>query len=570
MNATYIYENGSLVLNGLDNGVGTYVTGSGMRRAVNVYTPSVKDYGALGNGIADDCMAFNWALGNATNVYVPPGTYIIGCSIVPPSGRTLYGDPGTATLKRIASASSSFDTISGSAAGTHDITISGLVIDGNYQQQTFQDYSGLEFNDLTSTSSNVRVTNCAFINNSNGTGQAILIAGWSGVQVSANTITGGGGPLFSSGLYCRRSSVISVTNNHIYDYGGTGIHFVSATVGELGYALTVTGNIIERCSGRGLVLSDVNSGVIGNNIINQTGYGFNSPNGEFGILISFTNGGSNDVVVSNNVVYDNVGICMAVFSSTLVSLVGNEFSKCGTANIMLRGSPVTNVLNNMLYNPADTVLRPYAGSSMSAVALITLNAASSNVFISGNRLQSSAPTNVSVPQYSIWTDGSGSSVTMGVNVLSSSNMAAAFRFNSSTDQLLGIQLPNYLVSQLPTCGTAGTAANMLAWARDAYTSPAIPSIVFCDSSSSTWRRTNDLRSVGSAKVFYTTDSGVFLGTGAALATSATTPYTYFQTWKDTPTGVPSADAAGYKACGVDTTNNKWCCYNSGWKCAPLT
>ena len=131
MNATYIYENGSLVLNGLDNGVGTYVTGSGMRRAVNVYTPSVKDYGALGNGIADDCMAFNWALGNATNVYVPPGTYIIGCSIVPPSGRTLYGDPGTATLKRIASASSSFDTISGSAAGTHDITISGNTIIGD-------------------------------------------------------------------------------------------------------------------------------------------------------------------------------------------------------------------------------------------------------------------------------------------------------------------------------------------------------------------------------------------------------------------------------------------------------
>lgn len=52
---------------------------------------SVKDFGAIGNGIANDTAAFNFALSASNSVYVPPGTYLLGSTVTLNSGKSLFG-----------------------------------------------------------------------------------------------------------------------------------------------------------------------------------------------------------------------------------------------------------------------------------------------------------------------------------------------------------------------------------------------------------------------------------------------------------------------------------------------
>lgn len=52
---------------------------------------SVKDFGALGNGLTDDTLAIQKALAAHDNVYVPPGTYLISGTITLGERQRLYG-----------------------------------------------------------------------------------------------------------------------------------------------------------------------------------------------------------------------------------------------------------------------------------------------------------------------------------------------------------------------------------------------------------------------------------------------------------------------------------------------
>ncbi len=69
---------------------------------------SVKDFGAVGDGIVDDTLAIQAALTSATAVYVPPGTYRITNTLTVGYGQTLYG-AGQSSV--IAGASAGFDLI---------------------------------------------------------------------------------------------------------------------------------------------------------------------------------------------------------------------------------------------------------------------------------------------------------------------------------------------------------------------------------------------------------------------------------------------------------------------------
>lgn len=60
----------------------------------------------------------------------------------------------------------------------------------------------------------------------------------------------------------------------------------------------------------------------------------------------------------------------------------------------------------------------------------------------------------------------------------------------------------------------------------------------------------------------------FLGqAGSGVMTSATTGFFFISTSAGTPSGTPASIPAGYLPCLYDTTNNKHCCYNAGWKCS---
>ncbi|MBP2301590.1 glycosyl hydrolase family 28-related protein [Azospirillum picis] len=69
---------------------------------------SVKDFGAVGDGLVDDTLALQTALSAARAVFVPPGTYRITNTLTLGHGRTLYGAGQSSVIR---GASTAFDLV---------------------------------------------------------------------------------------------------------------------------------------------------------------------------------------------------------------------------------------------------------------------------------------------------------------------------------------------------------------------------------------------------------------------------------------------------------------------------
>jgi hypothetical protein len=79
---------------------------------------SVKDFGAVGDGVANDTVAIQAAATNMRSVYFPDGSYLINTAISVPSNTYLYAENATITQS--------------TAGGVHAFTIAGnnITIDG--------------------------------------------------------------------------------------------------------------------------------------------------------------------------------------------------------------------------------------------------------------------------------------------------------------------------------------------------------------------------------------------------------------------------------------------------------
>ena len=53
---------------------------------------SVKDYGAVGNGVTDDTAAIQAAINSGKAAYLPAGTYRVTTSLTLPSGAIVFGE----------------------------------------------------------------------------------------------------------------------------------------------------------------------------------------------------------------------------------------------------------------------------------------------------------------------------------------------------------------------------------------------------------------------------------------------------------------------------------------------
>lgn len=81
---------------------------------------SVKDYGAVGNGVTDDTTAFTNAFAAARKVFVPAGTYILANAILP-ANTELFGEGDATILKMVAASSDVLRCDSGSASVSNNI-----------------------------------------------------------------------------------------------------------------------------------------------------------------------------------------------------------------------------------------------------------------------------------------------------------------------------------------------------------------------------------------------------------------------------------------------------------------
>jgi hypothetical protein len=270
-------------------------------------TVSVKDFGAVGNGVANDTVAIQAALDSgAGGVYFPSGNYLVS-SVEASSNTTIYGDGNASQL---------------TASGTGNILVVTGVSGGTQIENVLvQNLSFLGLNNMSAGplgcgvivlhAVNVTVDQCYFDSFGPGvadtaTGGAALLFYVNCVDVTAsnNTVVNGTGYLNGTdiALYSAAGYGI-VTGNRTYSTNSQGIYTNAATkTGRIiitnnisrnhtrhgiipVYAGTnekidtiVANNICEDCASTGIYVNTEADGVvIANNIIESCSGG--GPNG---------------------------------------------------------------------------------------------------------------------------------------------------------------------------------------------------------------------------------------------------------------------------------------------------
>ncbi len=128
---------------------------------------SIKYFGAKGDGVTDDSLAFNTALKQLKNskaLYIPSGTYVIGSTVYIPEGTTIIGDPNTPIL--IASKGTGRGKTLFYLNNANNVRLENICISGNsavnYENMDSKD--GIHLLDIWN-SNNITISKCKFIDN---------------------------------------------------------------------------------------------------------------------------------------------------------------------------------------------------------------------------------------------------------------------------------------------------------------------------------------------------------------------------------------------------------------------
>jgi len=108
----------------------TLVSGAGRWLAVDTSYINVKQFGAVGDGVADDTTAISSAIDEFNTVYFPNGTYLFSGITINKHNVTLYGTGESRSVLLMTNAAAAAVTI-GSTAFTSGINIHNLKIEGN-------------------------------------------------------------------------------------------------------------------------------------------------------------------------------------------------------------------------------------------------------------------------------------------------------------------------------------------------------------------------------------------------------------------------------------------------------
>lgn len=309
---------------------------------------SVKDFGAVGDGVVDDTDAIQAALDAHSHVYFPAGTYL-HTGILLNSGNTLTGAGMGATVLYLADESNTH-SIFGSS--TDDVTIRDLKVYGNKANQTGgNDGRGIYFISPSATCSRIHLENvwvdsaedhgvffstnagtdsaiyhCISTNNGDGTGPggtgfllgrgAYLVNCYAegndlngfksatGVHIGCTSRNNGGGFETGSDAYAAGNDYGTYQNCKAIDCGG-GFR-------NLGQArwLTFSNCVAEGCSLSGIdLVNDVRYVIITGFIGRNNGQNFvrSESVGGDGISIIETSGQPMDILIDNFMLIDDQG-----------------------------------------------------------------------------------------------------------------------------------------------------------------------------------------------------------------------------------------------------------------------
>lgn len=302
--------------------------------AFGAVTYSVKNYGARGNGTANDTAAIKACIDAVANAgggsaYFPTGTYKIfkgtGSSdpIIPlRSGVTLAGDGQTKSFLKLADNQGDFNSLIGPASyytPLNNVGLSNLAFNLSSGTNPISSANqllqyGLRLTFVTHGGTNVSVSGCRFYNVANG--QVLsMIDGEAGITTGVNInnnkfdLVGGGTVDYDHSTIYTENSQATITNNTFSSKNGVGTLGATTAIEIHGSNQTVTGNTVN-----GYAIGSIVTGIMPNGSPSRTqlyqSNTFNNVSQGFRIWTEVKNGTPNpalrDVTIKQNNILVNV------------------------------------------------------------------------------------------------------------------------------------------------------------------------------------------------------------------------------------------------------------------------
>ena len=455
-------------------------------------TVSVKDFGAVGDGVADDTAAIQAALNASKNVYFPDGVYLVSSwttfSITTAKTKlfgsgAIKGDGTTSFLKVLATTEISGLTIRDfTNAVINESTDSGTVDNLFIHDCTFRDNN--RHIDIERPLTNARIVNNFFKNTLEG--YAINIGRnvyseqdtWQNIVIDGNNfndVNSSGSNNAAAVLIYGRNAVVS--NNTIVDVQSSGTGEAWAIYTKMRYASVSNNTIREVQSTSGPVYAinikgDLRGGtsapqgyscsVVGNTVINSTtdGTGIRSQNDDviisnntvegFDIAINGNTTGYDNNVVSNNSVYGfgTYGINL-IHNGDNISCTGNvvygggsgtgirQSSSTACNNYVISNNTIKNVGNGInLDNSAEVTNIVVSGNTLDTISTRAIVFQQCNkIRIFNNTINNQTANGTQI----IWSSGVNKNIEIGENGLinlqtTSASTVNAEVFNTSPEQ----------------------------------------------------------------------------------------------------------------------------------------
>jgi nitrous oxidase accessory protein NosD len=373
-------------------------------------TISVKDFGAVGNGVADDSAAIqaaeDYASANKRNVYFPSGVYLCGTTIYRKGNTDWHGEGMYLSVLKHTGGLDTHEIIytDNLDADYSHIGFYNMGFDGNRsgsvdpdtrRETVFLDRNA--FGGDIAPSKDVRFIGCRIFNYSFN-GHGLHIKGYTGVQIKDSIFEDGGGNVLFHPVYLLRAADVAITENVVIARTDS----VCIKV-QRGTQVVVANNIV-RDGSRGVFIQDGNqSAITGNSILDcvlgvalttsgdgpdtkTTVVGNVIDGSETGVLVS----GQTFGVISDNLITEFSSYGISLRASQEFNIVGNMLrtADSGVGNIdfiFLDAGPTQNragIIGNFLRNNRTT------GTTN---GIVTIETVDTGLFVSNNQLISVSP-----------------------------------------------------------------------------------------------------------------------------------------------------------------------------------
>lgn len=360
---------------------------------------SVKDFGAVGDGITDDKTAIQSAINSGFPIYFPKGTYKVASTLAVPTGMKLYADGDATILSTITTVPLSYQQIFIATDAVSNISVQGLKFQTSQVAFAVFGFQKLVTNlDLL----NNECQGCGLVTTFEGAANALIQGNYIHSPAHEGTFNDYARAIqISSGFTGTGTKNLNISNNTILGswthgievFGGDVMTSLEPTDPKNVNGVTVVGNIVKATPG------------------NTTSAG----------AIWFSQAA--DVTVTGNVceAYWDVGIDFEACRNAVAS--GNSL-KNNNKNLAMYGNSITVLFSdNTCYNTVAGLSQFYAKpANNNAAGVYQVDARNTDITLDGNKFYNAAtPTGFERLEL-----GSGGVVTVTNNTLVNCTINAVY------------------------------------------------------------------------------------------------------------------------------------------------